>query len=183
MRIEHPVAELLLEVADGPEFRAILREIERSAVERRGADLYACGLTVPAKTLLAVLLRRALRKPLVYVTRSNREAEQALDLLGTWAKLLGESPPVFVPAHDIRPYQGLSPHADISEKRALGLWKIAARQAPLTVLPAAALASRMEPREFYEGLARLIRRGDEIDLDDLLRHLELAGYAPHDRSR
>ena len=180
MRIEHPVAELLLEVADGPEFRAILREIERSAVERRGADLYACGLTVPAKTLLAVLLRRALRKPLVYVTRSNREAEQALDLLGTWAKLLGESPPVFVPAHDIRPYQGLSPHADISEKRALGLWKIAARQAPLTVLPAAALASRMEPREFYEGLARLIRRGDEIDLDDLLRHLELAGYAPHD---
>ena len=31
MMIEHPAAELLLEVADGPEFRAILRELERAS--------------------------------------------------------------------------------------------------------------------------------------------------------
>ncbi|MCH8269402.1 MAG: hypothetical protein IH846_18040, partial [Acidobacteria bacterium] len=180
MMIEHPAAELLLEVADGPEFRAILRELERASAGKQGVNLHASGLTVPAKTLVAVLLRRALRKPLVYVTRTNREAEQAVDLMETWARLLGESSPVFIPAHDIRPYQGLSPHADISEKRALGLWKLAARQASLAVLPAAALASRMESRAFYQGLALQIRRGDEIDLQDLLEHLELAGYAPHD---
>ena len=180
MMIEHPVAELLHEVAEGPEFRAILRELERASAGKQGVNLHASGLTVPAKTLCAVLLRRALRKPLVYVTRTNREAEQALDLMETWARLLGESPPVFVPAHDIRPYQGLSPHADISEKRALGLWKLAARQASLAVLPAAALASRMESRAFYQGLALQIRRGEEIDLQDLLEHLEMAGYAPHD---
>ncbi|MBI1954837.1 MAG: transcription-repair coupling factor [Acidobacteria bacterium] len=141
----------------------------------------ASGLTPAAKALYAVLLRRAMgEKPLLYVTRSNREAEQALDQLGTWARLLGEPGPIFLPAHDIRPYQGLSPHADITEKRALALGKLAARQAPMVVTPVLAVATRMQAPEFYRGLARPIRQGGEIALEDLLEHLQRVGYTPQD---
>ena len=93
------------------------------------------------------------------MTRSNREAEQALDAIETWARWLGEPAPLLIPAHDIRPYQGLSPHADISEKRALGLGRLATGQSSLVVTPVAAAASRLESPEFYRSLARPIRTG------------------------
>ncbi|MGH9786881.1 MAG: CarD family transcriptional regulator, partial [Terriglobia bacterium] len=176
------VKELLLEIADAPEFRAMIRELERRRGERvlPGNAVSASGLTATAKTLYAVLLRRALGKPLLYVARSNRDAEQALDAVETWSRWLGEPPPVLIPAHDIRPYQGLSPHADISEKRALGLGKLAAGQAALAVLPVAAAAARLESPEFYRQLARPIRRSDAVVLEELLEHLETVGYLRHD---
>ena len=152
-------------------------------LERRDAGrnpVTASGLTDTAKMLYAVLLRRALGRPLFFVTRSNREAEQALDAMETWTRWLGEPAPLLIPAHDIRPYQGLSPHADISEKRALGLGRLASGQASLVVTPVAAAASRLESPEFYRTLARFIRQGDAVRLEDLIEHLETVGYIRHD---
>ena len=182
MMAQHPVRDLLLEAANNAEFLGMVRELQRLPADSRQsqAAVGASGLTFTAKTLYAALLRTALHKPLLYVTRSNREAEQAVDLLETWTKFLGDAAPVFIPAHDIRPYQGLSPHADISEKRALGLGKIVSSQAPLVVLPAIAAAGLLEPPQFYRGLALHLRRGEEVPLDDLLAHLGTIGYEPHD---
>jgi len=152
-------------------------------LERRDAGrnpVTASGLTDTAKMLYAVLLRRALGRPLFFVTRSNREAEQALDAMETWTRWLGEPAPLLIPAHDIRPYQGLSPHADISEKRALGLGRLAAGQASLVVTPVAAAASRLESPEFYRSLAKPIRTGEEVRFEALLEHLETVGYLRHD---
>ena len=182
----HPFESLLGELAATAEFRGVVRELERRApslvqtADAAFSPVHATGLAATAKALYAVLLRRQMRAPLLYVTASNREAEQALDLVSGWARLLGEADPILIPAHDIRPYQGLSPHADISEKRALGLAKLAAKQASLAVLPVEAAASRTEPPEFYRNLARNIRRHDELDLQELLAHLESVGYARHD---
>ncbi|OFW11265.1 MAG: transcription-repair coupling factor, partial [Acidobacteria bacterium RIFCSPLOWO2_12_FULL_59_11] len=176
MKVQQPVQELLSEIAEAAEFREMVRELK--AGER---PVCASGLTPAAKALYAVLLRRTMEeKPLLYVTRSNREAEQAMDQLGTWARLLGEPGPIFLPAHDIRPYQGLSPHADICEKRALALGKLAARQAPMVVVPVLAAATRMKAPEFYRALARQIRRGEEIALEELLDHLQSVGYTRQD---
>ena len=174
--------DLLLEIAEAPEFRAMVRELERRRAEGKPPRkaVYASGLTATAKTLYAVLLRRALGRPLLYVARSNRDAEQALDAIETWARWLGEPLPVLIPAHDIRPYQGLSPHADISEKRALGLGKLAAGQAALAILPVPAAAARLESPEFYRQLARPFRQGDTLALEELLEHLETVGYLRHD---
>ncbi|OFV96247.1 MAG: transcription-repair coupling factor [Acidobacteria bacterium RIFCSPLOWO2_02_FULL_61_28] len=180
--MEHPVKGLLMEIAEAPEFREMVRALERRAPGRESSapSVTVSGLTAAAKTLYAVLLRRALGKPLLYVARSNRDAEQVLDAMETWARWFGEPPPVWIPAHDIRPYQGLSPHADISEKRALGLGKLAAGQASLAVLPIGAAAARLESPEFYRSLARPVRRGDALALEDLLEHLETVGYLRHD---
>ncbi len=138
------------------------------------------GLTDAAKPFYAACLQRELDLPLLYVTATNRTAEQVHDRLAGWRQLLATAAPVFIPAHDIRPYQGLSPHADISEKRAVGLGKLASGSAPLVVLPIAALAGRIEPPDFYRNLARTIHRRDELDLEELLAHLEAAGYTPHE---
>ena len=180
----HPIQGLLAEAAGGPVFRGLVRELERRAPSLNLADalppVHAIGLTTAAKPLFAALLRRQMRVPLLYVASSNRAAEEAFDLLSGWARLLAEPDPVLIPAHDIRPYQGLSPHADISEKRALGLSKLASGQAGLAVLPIEAAAGRIEPPEFYRGLARSIRRHDEVNLEDLLAHLAAVGYTRHD---
>jgi transcription-repair coupling factor (superfamily II helicase) len=168
------------------EFRGLVRELERRAptlaqtTEAKLSPVHASGLTAPAKALYAVLLRRQMRAPLLYVATSNREAEQAFDLVAGWSKLLGEPEPLLIPAHDIRPYQGLSPHADISEKRALGLSRLASGQAALAVLPVEAAAGRTEPPEFYRALVRNIRRHDEVELEELVAHLEAVGYLRHD---
>ena len=182
----HPFESLLGEAAASAEFRGVVRELERRAPSLARATgaafapVHATGLTAPAKTLYAALLRRQLRAPLLYITSSNREAEQAFDLLSGWARLLGEPEPVLIPAHDIRPYQGLSPHADISEKRALGLAKLASGQASIAVLPVEAAAARTEPPEFYRRLVRHLRRHDEVELAELVDHLEAVGYLRHD---
>ncbi|MBI3933141.1 MAG: transcription-repair coupling factor [Acidobacteria bacterium] len=68
----------------------------------------------------------------------------------------------------------------MSEKRALGLGKLASGQAALVVLPIEAAASRTEPPEFYRQLVRHLRRHDEVDLEELLAHLEAVGYSRHD---
>ncbi|MBI2817457.1 MAG: transcription-repair coupling factor [Acidobacteria bacterium] len=181
MATHHPVRDLLLEAASSNEFQGVVREFTNAQNDGAAhAGVNASGLTAVAKTLFAALLQYAVRQPLLYVVRSNRDAEQALDLLETWAKFLGFPAPVFIPAHDIRPYQRLSPHADISEKRALGLAKLVAGQASLVVIPAVAMAELLQPPEFYRGLPRYVRTGDQIDLDELLEHLRSVGYAPHD---
>jgi transcription-repair coupling factor (superfamily II helicase) len=181
-----PFESLLVEVAANGEFRRLVRDLERRApslARATGATfspLHVSGLTAAAKPLFALLLRRQLRAPLLYVTSSNRESEQAFDLLSGWARLLGEPEPNLIPAHDIRPYQGLSPHADISEKRALGLARLASGQTSLSVLPVEAVAARTEPPEFYRGLVRQLRRHDEVELEELVEHLEAVGYLRHD---
>ena len=182
----HPFESLLGELTASAEFRGLQRELERRAPSlARGAEsafspVHATGLTRAAKTLYAMLLGRQMRTPFLYVTTTNREAEQSFDLLHGWARLLGESAPLLIPAHDIRPYQGLSPHADISEKRALGLSKLASGQAALAVLPVEAVAGRTEPPEFYRALVRNLRRHDEVQLEELLAHLETVGYMRRD---
>jgi transcription-repair coupling factor (superfamily II helicase) len=138
------------------------------------------GLTDAAKSFYAACLQRELNRPLLYVSATNRTAEQTHDRLAGWRQLLATAAPVFVPAHDIRPYEGLSPHADISEKRALGLGKLASGCAPLVVLPVVALAGRIEPPEFYRNLTRIIHRRDELDLEELLVHMGAVGYTPHE---
>ncbi len=179
-----PLINLFQDVARGAEFQRLLAALDVSAPGFQPVDvdtpLYATGLVEPARALLAVLMQQQMGLPLLYVTQSNREAEQAFDTLTAWTKLLSAPSPVLIPTHDIRPYQGLSPHADISEKRAQGLGKLARGEASIVVLPIAALASRVEPPKFYQRLSRTIHRREQVDLEELFAHLDSAGYTRHD---
>ncbi len=74
------------------------------------------------------------------------------------------------------PLQNLSPHAEILEQRAIGLWRLATQRVPITIMPVASALLRIAPGEYYRQLALKLRIGDELPLDDVVAHLESIGY-------
>ncbi len=137
------------------------------------------GLTPTAQALLAALLRQAAAKPLIVIVPSNRAAEEFTPVVRAFAELSGACAPESVISllqHDVLPFQNLSPHPEIQVERAVALWKIASGEAGIVIVPAAASAMRLRPPEYYAGLARVLRRGEPLDLERLIEHLNSVGY-------
>ena len=141
------------------------------------------GLTPTAKALLIALFQRSAARPLVYIVPDNRAAEDLLPILQAFAELTGALDPnsiVALPAHDVLPYQNLSPHPELQEERAAALWKIASGTVSIIVTPVASATLRLRGAAFYSGLARTVRRGESLDPETLLAHLNTVGYNPSD---
>src|SRR6478672_1216883 len=137
------------------------------------------GLVPTAKALLLVLLQKAAWRPLIIVVPDNRAAEDLVPVLQAFCELTGAADPesvVSLPNHDVLPYQNLSPHPEIQEERAVALWKIATGAASFVVSPIAATALRLRSADYYADLARTIRRGETLNVDALLPHLNTVGY-------
>ncbi len=141
------------------------------------------GLSPTAKALLLVLLRRAAERPLIVVVNDNRAIEDYVPVLRGFSELTAACDPesiVALPARDVLPFQNLSPHPELQEERATALWKIATGKAAIVVTPIAATAILQRSAEYYTDLARILRRGESFDLDNLLAHLNTVGYASAD---
>src|SRR5258708_1024551 len=118
------------------------------------------GLAETARIVHTVLLARATGRPLLFVTATNKSADTLFETLRTFQEFVApQAPaPLLLPAHDLIPGDGLSPHPDISEKRAIALWKIARKQVSIVVAPIGAVAMRLEPPAFYANLALTLKR-------------------------
>lgn len=141
------------------------------------------GLTRTAKALLAALLQRKAAHPLIIVTRNNRDAEDMLPVVQALCELTGGVAPesvLVLPTRDVLPFQNLSPHPDIQEARATALWKIASGEAQLVIAPVLSTAMRLRPAEYYADQARFVRRGEPLDVNKLVEHLNTIGYASVD---
>ncbi len=141
------------------------------------------GLSATAKALLLVLWRRAADRPLIVVVNDNRAVEDFVPVLRGFCELTAACDPdsvVSLPARDVLPFQNLSPHPELQEERATALWKIATGKASIVVTPIAATAILQRSAEYYSDLARVLRRGESFDLDNLLGHLNTVGYASAD---
>src|SRR5579863_6745824 len=103
--------------------------------------------------------------------RSAVPAGRPVELAATLPDLLS-----VLPAFDVSPYEGRSPHAEILEQRAVELWNIAQGRARVVFAPVAVALERFRPRSFYRSLAVEVKAGDEISLDDLMEHLGAVGY-------
>ena len=176
----HPaIRDLFQSLGRDPAFQNIVSGLIRNPTAR----LSLSGLTTTAKALYLVLLWQATERNLVVVVDGNKEAETLGELLDTFFDVLVTSDlprPQTIPALDVLPAQRLSPHTEISEQRAVGLWRLASRKATITITPVASVLFRTEPAEFYRQLTLTLRAGDEIPLEDLLRHLESIGYVRRD---
>ena len=141
------------------------------------------GLTATARALYLPLLTRLAKVPVFVVVSDNRAAE-ALQLTVQAAcdltSELDRSAVVRLPAHDVLPFENLSPHPDIQEQRAVTLWKIARGAARLIVLPIESACYRVFSAEHYANLACTLRRGEEADPETLVAHLASVGYQPVD---
>ncbi|HBY61489.1 MAG TPA: transcription-repair coupling factor, partial [Solibacterales bacterium] len=123
------------------------------------------------------LLWQATERPMVVVVDGNKQLEVLSELLETFFELLTpDARPLAIPALDVIPNQRLSPHNEITEKRAIGLWRLATRRVPLTITPVAGALVRTEGPEFYRQLALPLRVGDELPLEEITRHLDSIGY-------
>ncbi len=172
----HPaVRDLFQTLGRDPAFHSVVSEFVRNP----GARASLAGLTTTAKALYLVLLWQATERNLIVIVDGNREAETLSELVETFFHILvaSDAPrPQLIPALDVIPSQRLSPHNEIAEQRAIGLWRLASGRVPITVTPAASILLRTESAEFYRQLALTIRVGDEMPVEDLLQHLESIGY-------
>ena len=170
----HPaVRDLFLDLAKHPSFQDALRRLAA------GGKASLSGLTTTAKALYAVLLWQSSGHPLIIVVDGNKQAEALSEAIHTFFSLLAaedRNGPQLLPALDVLPLQNLSPHADICEQRATGLWGLATQRVPITVMPVAAALMRIEPGDYYRQLALKLRVGDELPLEEVVAHLESIGY-------
>jgi transcription-repair coupling factor (superfamily II helicase) len=170
----HPaVRDLFLELGRHPGFQDAVRRIAS------GTNASLAGLTTAAKALYSVLLWQQTGRPLIIVVDGNKQAEALSETLETFFSLLAaddRSGPQLLPALDVLPLQNLSPHAEILEQRAIGLWRLATQRVPITILPVASALLRIAPGDYFRQLALKLRVGEELPLDEVVAHLESIGY-------
>src|SRR6202142_91177 len=172
------VRDLFTDVEKLPSFLRVASHLREGTGRIR-----VSGLTPTAKALLLVLLQKSAGRPLIMVVPDNRTAEEFVPVLQAFHELIGGNDPdsgVALPTRDVLPFQNLSPHPEIQEERAVALWKIATGAVSILVSPIAATALRLRSAEYYADLARMVRRGETLDTEALLRHLNTVGYASTD---
>ncbi len=170
----HPgVRDLFLDLGRHPSFKDALHRLSGG---RRAA---LSGLTTTAKALYSVLLWQDTGSPLIIVVDGSKQAEALFEAVETLFALLAaedRNPPQLLPALDVLPMQNLSPHAEICEQRANGLWRLASQRASITILPIASALLRIEPASYYRQLALKLKVGEDLPLDEVILHLQSIGY-------
>src|SRR5260370_9200622 len=95
---------------------------------RSGAShISITGLHDVAKGLVGSYLTRELGRPAFFVTDSNRRAEALAETLRFFSGIFPEAAGgvATLPAFDRLPWESQSPHADILERRAATLFRVA----------------------------------------------------------
>ncbi len=161
-----------LEATDG--FEQVRRHLERGMGRRR-----VSGLTATARALVVPLFARAAKMPVIVVVPDNKAAEALETALRAGCELTGTVDAknlARLPAHDVLPFENMSPHPDIQEQRAAVLWKFVTGSVTLLIAPVEALALRLFERSYYANLALRLERGEEMDIEMVTEHLASVGY-------
>ena len=169
------VRELLADLEHSEAFERVRRHLSGGSGRRR-----VSGLTATARALYLPYFVRAAQAPALVVVSDNKFAEAlhaavlaACDLTGA----LDPSQVLRLAAHDVLPFENLSPHSEIQETRAAALWKICAGHTPrLVIAPIESACMRLFDRDYYAALALRLRTGEEYIPDLLVEHLLSVGY-------
>ena len=168
------VRELLADLEHSAAFERVRRHLAGGTGRRR-----VSGLTATARALYLPYFVRAGQAPALVLVSDNKAAEAlhanvlaACELTGA---LQGDEV-LRLPAHDVLPFENISPHPEIQEQRAAALWKLANGSAKLVIAPVEAACMRLFPRDFYAALALTLRKGEEHIPEMLVEHLLSVGY-------
>src|SRR5215469_8063475 len=172
------VREIFADLEHTPAFERVRRHLSLASGRRR-----VSGLTATARSLYIPLMARAARQPVIVVVADNKAAEALEPAMRAGCELTGAIDPsrvVRFPAHDVLPFENLSPHPDVQEQRAAALWKLATNAIDIVIAPVESAALKLFDREYYAGLAVQLRRGEEMDIEVLTSHLASVGYTQMD---
>ena len=172
------VREMFAELEQAPGFERVRRHISLGAGRRR-----VSGLTSTARALYLPLMARAAKQLVIVMVADNKAAEALEPLLKAGCELTGAVDPARVvrfPAHDVLPFENLSPHPDVQEQRAAALWKLSTGAVDILIAPVESAALKLFDLEYYAGLAVTLKRGEEVDIETLTTHLASVGYTQMD---
>ncbi len=172
------VREIFAELEHASGFERIRRHLSLAAGRRR-----VSGLTSTARALYLPLMARAAKQPVILVVADNKAAESLEPLLKAGCELTGAIDPARVvrfPAHDVLPFENLSPHPDVQEQRAAALWKLSSGAVDILIAPVESAALKLFDLDYYAGLAVTLKRSEEVDIETLTTHLASVGYAQVD---
>ncbi|MEZ5399127.1 MAG: transcription-repair coupling factor [Bryobacteraceae bacterium] len=177
----HPaVREALQSLARHPAFQDLARRLPAALAREETPRFSLAGLHPTAKAIYLALLWQIVERPMIVVTDGSRQAEILTELVQTFFSMLvvHKEPrrPQMIPALDVIPGQNLSPHNEIAEQRAVGLYRLARGTAPITVTPVGSALLRTGTPEFHRQLSVTLKVDEEIPLDELARHLQSIGY-------
>jgi transcription-repair coupling factor (superfamily II helicase) len=168
------VRELLADLEHSEAFERVRRHLSGGTGRRR-----VSGLTFTARALYLPFFVRAAGAPCVIIVADNKAAEALQAAILSACELTGALPAETVlrlPAHDVLPFENLSPHPEIQETRAATLWKIATNQTRLVIAPVEAACMKLFPRDYYRALTLHLKTGEEYMPDMLVEHLLSVGY-------
>jgi transcription-repair coupling factor (superfamily II helicase) len=146
---------------------------------RRNREAKLAGLAPPAVALMVAEVAAALHSPIIVVVESDSRAEELAAPLRFFLRVLANLPASAVgnvPALDVVPGTGISPHPEILETRGVSLWRYATEQTRVLIVPAAAAQMRAHYAVFYSSLGLTLVRDEEVPLEDLVAHLISVGY-------
>ena len=170
-----------------PFVRELMADLEHSAAFERARRHLAggtgrrrvSGLTATARALYLPYFVRAGNAPTLVLVSDNKAAEALHTAVLAACELTGalDADEVLrLPAHDVLPFENLSPHGEIQEQRAAALWKLASGAAKLVIAPVEAACMKLFPRDYYAALALRLRTGEEHLPEMLVEHLLSVGY-------
>jgi transcription-repair coupling factor (superfamily II helicase) len=172
------VRELLADLEHSAAFERVRRHLAGGTGRRR-----VSGLTATARALYLPYMVRAAQAPALVLVADNKAAEALQTAVLAACQLTGAlacDEVLRLPAHDVLPFENLSPHPDIQEQRAAALWKLTSGQAKLVIAPLEAACMRLFGRDYYAALALRLRVGEEHIPEMLVEHLVSVGYTQVD---
>jgi transcription-repair coupling factor (superfamily II helicase) len=172
------VREIFAELENAPGFERVRRHLSLGTGRRR-----VSGLTATARAIYLPLMARAAKQPVIVIVADNKAAEALEPLLKAGCELTGAIDPARVvrfPAHDVLPFENLSPHPDVQEQRAAALWKLSTGAIDILIAPVESAALKLFDLEYYAGLAITLKRSEEVDIEVLTTHLSSVGYTQMD---
>jgi transcription-repair coupling factor (superfamily II helicase) len=176
-----------------PFVRELMADLEHSAAFERARRHLAggtgrrrvSGLTATARALYLPYFVRAAQAahgphaPVLVLVSDNKAAEALHTTVLAACEITGAldvDEVLRLPAHDVLPFENLSPHGEIQEQRAAALWKLASGAAKLVIAPVEAACMRLFSRDYYAALALRLRTGEEHLPEMLVEHLLSVGY-------
>ena len=139
----------------------------------------------PANPFLIAALWRNLRLPTLVITPNPDSAQRIVDQLPTWTgtpDIDEDDSPIhhFIETGSI-PFERYEPDRGTAQRRLMTLDALRRHSAeepnpPLVVASVHAIAEKTVQKSVFDGIIRLLRVGDRIDLTETMRHLTASGY-------
>ena len=116
----------------------------------------------------------------VWLCLDNREAETVAHNLRFFLPQDRNHQILIIPGSEADPYRGLSPHPEIAEKRAVGLWRLLRGYQGFVVTTLASIVTRLPSPATFLSRCIQLETGNFFPLDHLLKQLREMGYVPED---